>query len=119
MAAIERGRFWRLGWSGDAFEYLLPDAFFAPAGEAIVDSLVRTVFFGAILPAATDLQNMHDPAQNAAIVLASGAGLVDRQMRNDFRPLRIIEPKQVRVQIRVHGSGPQQIAKPLNQNMVN
>jgi hypothetical protein len=44
---------------------------------------------------------MHDPAQNAAIVLASGAGLVNRQVRNDFRLLRIAEPKQVRI----HGSG--------------
>ncbi len=61
------------------------------------DGLVRTVFFGAILPAATDLQNMDDPAQNVPIILASGSGLVNRQVRNDFRPLRITEPKQVRV----------------------
>ena len=115
MATIERNRFWRLGWSGDAFEDLLPDAFFAPAREAIIDGLVRTVFFGAILPAATNLQNMHDPAQNAAIILASGAGLVNRQVRNDFRPLRITEPKQVGV----HGCGPNRLNKPLNQNMVN
>jgi hypothetical protein len=115
MATIERSGFRRLGWSGDAFDYLLPDAFFAPAGEAIIDGLARTVFFGAILPAATDLQNMHDPAQNAPIILASGSGLVNRQVRNDFHPLRITEPKQVRV----HDRGPNRFTKPLSQNMVN
>ena len=82
-------------------EDLVEHAKRAPAQQPIVDGLVRTVFFGAILPAATNLQNMHDPAQNAVIILASGAGLVNRQVRNDFRPLRITEPKQVRI----HGSG--------------
>lgn len=93
MGTIERGRFWRLRWSGNAFEYLLPDTFFAPTREAIIDGLGGTVFSGAVLPAATNLQNMHDPAQNTAIVLASGPGLFNRQVRNDFRPLRITEPK--------------------------
>jgi hypothetical protein len=114
MAAIDRSGFRGLGWSGDAFDYLLPDAFFAPAVEAIIDGLARTVFFGAILPAATNLQNMHDPAQNAPIILASGSGLVNRQVRNYPRPLRIIEPKQVHV----HGCGPNRLTKPLSQNMV-
>lgn len=93
----------------------MPDAFFAPTGEAIIDGLVWTVFLGAILPAATNLEDMHDSAQNTAIIQASGAGLVNRQVRNDFRPLRITEPKQVRV----HGCGPNRLTKPLNQNMVN
>jgi hypothetical protein len=102
MAAIQCNLFGRIAWTGDAFEYLLPNAFLAPAGEAVVDGLVRTIFFGAILPAATNLQHMHDAAQNASIILALGAWLVHRQMRNNFRPLLVIKPKQ----IRIHGLGP-------------
>jgi hypothetical protein len=85
----------------------LRDAFSAPAREAFIDGFVRTVFFAAILPAATNLQNMHYSAQNAAIVRESGTGLVNRRVRYDMRPLRIAEQKQVRIQVRVHGSSPE------------
>jgi hypothetical protein len=37
---------------------------------------VRTVNLRAIFPAATDLQDVHDPAKNTAIILPLGAGLV-------------------------------------------
>ncbi len=87
---------------------------FPSTREAIIDGLVGTVFSGAVLLAAPDLQNMHDPAQNTAIVLASRAGLVNRQVRNYFSQMRISEPKKVRV----HGLAPS-IAKPLNQRKVN
>jgi hypothetical protein len=50
MAAVERNSFGRIARTGYACEYLLPNAFLAPTGEAVVDRLVRTVFFGAILP---------------------------------------------------------------------
>jgi hypothetical protein len=39
---------------------------------------------------------MHDPAQNASIILALRAGLPGRQKRLNLRPLLVIEPKQVR-----------------------
>jgi hypothetical protein len=48
---------------------------------------------------------MHDPAQYAAIVIAFGSGLVGWQMRNDFAPLFIANPKQ----IRIHRFGPRQV----------
>jgi hypothetical protein len=38
---------------------------------------------------------MHDPAQDASIVLALRARLVPRQMRHDLRPLLFLEPKQI------------------------
>jgi len=105
MAAIERDCFGRIAGTGDAFEYLLPNASLAPTRKAVVDGLVRAVCLGAILPAATNLQHMHDPAQDAAIVLALGAWLVHRQVRNDFLPLLVTEPEQVRV----HGLGLHQV----------
>jgi hypothetical protein len=54
---------------------------------------MRTLFFGAILPSEANLQNIYHPAPNAAIILTSGAGLVNRQVWNDFRLLSITEPK--------------------------
>ena len=62
MAAVQRDLFGRVARASNTFKYLLPNASLAPTGEAVVDGLVRTIFFGAILPAATDLQHMHDPA---------------------------------------------------------
>ena len=93
MAGVQRRLFRRINGSRDAFENLLPNAAIAPTGEPVVDGLVRTIFRRTILPAATHLQNVHDPAQDAPIVLALGTGLVRRQMWNDLRPLLIVEPK--------------------------
>jgi hypothetical protein len=39
---------------------------------------------------------MHDPAQDAPIIVALGTALVGRQMRLDLRPLCVIKPKQIR-----------------------
>jgi hypothetical protein len=97
MAGVQRRLFRRISRSGDAFENLLPNAALAPTGEPVIDGLVRTVFLWTILPATADFQNMHDPAQDASIVLARRARLVRRQMWNDFRPLLIVEPKQIRI----------------------
>jgi hypothetical protein len=55
MAAVHRDLLGHFAGTGDAGEYLLPNAFLAPPGEAVVDRLVGTVFFGAILPAAANL----------------------------------------------------------------
>jgi hypothetical protein len=109
MAAVQRDLLGHFAGTGDACEDLLPNAFLAPPGEAVVDRLVRTIFLGAILPAATDLQHMHDPAQDAPVVLALGARLVTRQMQNNLRPLLVIKPKQ----IRIHGLGLQAVDQAL------
>ena len=58
---------------------------------------MRAIVLGAILPAAADLEDMHDPAQDPSIVIALGTRLVCRQMRDDLRPLLIAEPKQIRI----------------------
>jgi len=93
MTGIQGRLFRRIVRRGDALEYLLPNPSLAPPREAVVDGLARTIVLRAIFPAATDLQNVHDPAENASIILALGSGLVRRQMRNDLRPLLVIEPK--------------------------
>jgi len=86
-----------LGGCCHRLEYLLPDAAIAPSGEAIVDGLRGAVFPWAIDPTAADLQDMHDPAQDAPVILALRPGLVRRQVRHDLRPLIVGEPKQMRI----------------------
>ena len=78
MTGIQRRLLRGLGASIDSLEYPLPDAALAPSCEPVVDGLVRTIVVRAILPAAADFQNMHDPAQYAPIILALGARLVRR-----------------------------------------
>jgi hypothetical protein len=112
MAGVQRHLFRWVSRSGDTFENLLPNAPLAPSCEPIVDGLVRAVILRAILPAAADFQNMHDPAQNASIILALGTRLVRRQMRNDLRPLLIVEPKQ----IRIHRLGPMTVDQAIESN---
>lgn len=93
MTAIQRGLLRRLGRSGNGCKDLLPNASLAPAREAVIDCLVRAIVFRAILPAAADLEHVHDTAQNAAVILALRPRLIGRQMRNDLRPLIIVEPE--------------------------
>src|SRR5881398_3214799 len=46
MAAVQRNLFGRIAGTRDACKYLLPNAFLTPTGKAVVDRLVRTIFFG-------------------------------------------------------------------------
>jgi hypothetical protein len=109
MGAVQGDLIRRLGRRRDRLEDRLPDATLAPAGEAIVDRLGRTIFPRAIDPAAADLHDVHDPAQDASIVVALRPTLVRRQVRHDLRPLLIGEPKQMRI----HRPAPELVDQPL------
>ena len=116
MTAIERDLPRRVGRRRDSGEYVLPNPSLAPTREAIVDRLVRTVLARAIFPTASHLLHMHDAAQDAPVILAFGTGLIGWQMRHHFRPLLVVEPKQ----IGAHRSGlPNRLTKPLNPNTIN
>jgi hypothetical protein len=108
MGAVQGHRVWWLGGCCDRLEYFLPDAAIAPPGEAVVDRLRRAVFAWAINPAAADLQNVHDPAENASIVVTLRPRLVRRQTRLDLRPLLVREPEQMRF----HRLAPQSFGQP-------
>jgi len=97
MTAVEGGFLRGIARRCGSLEYFLPDATLAPAGKTIVDGLGRAVFARAVLPAASDLQNMHDAAQNTTVILAFGTRLVRRKVGNDLRPLRIAEPKKTAI----------------------
>jgi hypothetical protein len=97
MAAVQRDLAGSFRRRCDRGEDGLPHAPLAPAREAIVDRFVRPIFRRTILPAASDLLNVHDPAQNPPIIVTCGAALIGRQMRRDLRPLLVAEPKQIGV----------------------
>ena len=75
---------------------LLPEASRGPSMKAIIDCRRRTVARGAILPAATALQHMHDPADHPPIINPARTRTVLRKQWIDRRPLRVAQPKLVR-----------------------
>jgi hypothetical protein len=101
MAAVNRDLMRRRRRSDrHCLKYLLPDASLAPAGKAIVDRLVRTVISGTIPPSTPHLHHVHNPAQNAPIIVAFWTALICRQVRLDLRPLLVTEPEQLGVRKR-------------------
>src|SRR5215831_16446715 len=96
MRAIQCPLLGRLRGISCRLIYSLPNSSCAPSVESIVDRLVRAVFRWAVNPPTSALEHMHDPAQNAPIILALRAALIGWQMWLNLRPLLIIEPKQVR-----------------------
>src|SRR5580704_14682683 len=74
MSAVQRYPIRRLRRSGDRLKYSLPDSSPTPTVEAIVDRLVRAVFWRTVLPPTSHLQHKHDPAQNAPILLRLWSG---------------------------------------------
>ncbi len=78
MTTIQGGLLRWLRRRSDRLKYLLPDAALAPAGETVVDGLVRAIVFRTILPTAADLEHVHDAAQNAAIIFTLRPRLIDR-----------------------------------------
>ena len=95
VTAIEYDLVWGVGTRGNGSEYVLPNAALAPAGETVVDGLVRSILGRAVSPATSDPLDMHDATQYPSIIMPRGTALIGGQMRLYFRPLFIVEPKQI------------------------
>jgi hypothetical protein len=65
-----------------------------PTSEAIVNRCMRSVDFGTIRPAATTLQHVHDPANDATIMFAPHTSHIG--WRIWFDPLLCSSPCQSR-----------------------
>jgi hypothetical protein len=115
VAAIKCHLLRRVLRAGDRRQQLLPDAPFAPPRKTVVNCLVRPILRRTIFPATTDPLHVHDPAQYSTVIFSLWPRLIGRQMRLDFRPLFIAEPKQARI----HGWPPNPLTNLLNQHMVN
>ena len=115
MRAVESHSFRRFSRFGRRLEDALPNSLRTPAVEAIVDRLGRPIFRRTIDPSTSALEHMHDPAQNAPIVLRLHATAIAWNKRLNPRPLPVAKPKQVRP----HLLAPIRLTNPLNLNMVN
>jgi hypothetical protein len=76
-------------------EQVFPDATPCPAHKAIIDRCRRSILGRAITPATAAFQNMHDAADDTAVVRPLDAPDIRRQMRFDPSPLLVAQPKQV------------------------
>ena len=76
-------------------EQVFPDATPRPAHKAIIDRCRRSILGRAIAPATAAFQNMHDAADDAAVVRPLDAPYIRRQMSFDPSPLFVAQPKQV------------------------
>jgi hypothetical protein len=81
--------------SGQFAKQVLPQPSTRPAHETVIDGCRRPVFGRAIAPAASALENMHDPADDPAIVYALDAAYIPRQKRLNSTPLVIAQLKQI------------------------
>src|SRR5882672_4816598 len=110
MRAVEGHSFRRLSRFGHRLEDALPNSLRTPAVEAIVDRFGRPIFRRTIDPSTSALEHMHDPAQNAPIVLRlhaiNGSILAHCPSLNQNKFARICWP-------------PIRLTNPLNLNMVN
>src|ERR1700749_776738 len=75
-------------------EQIFPHATSRPAHKAIIDRCRRSILGRAIAPATAAFQNMHDAANDAAVVRPLDAPYIRRQMRFDPSPLLVAQPKQ-------------------------
>ena len=76
-------------------EQVFPDATPRPAHKAIIDRCRRSILGRAVAPATTALQDVHNAADDAAVVRPLDAPYIRRQMRFDLSPLLVAQPKQV------------------------
>ena len=70
-----------------------PDAAPGPADEAVIDRRRRAILGRAVAPAATAFQDVHNAADDAAIIGSFDPAYVRRQVRFDALPLLIAQPK--------------------------
>lgn len=96
MRAVESHSFRRFSRFGRRLEDALPNSLRTPAVEAIVDRLGRPMFRRTIDPSTSALEHMHDPAQNAPIILRLHATAIAWNKRLNPRPLPVAKPKQDR-----------------------
>ena len=95
MRGVDRLCVCRSPVSGKLPERALPDATPRPADETVIDRRRWTVEFRAIAPAAAALEDMHDAANDAAVVYSLDPANIRRQVSLDPRPLFVAQPEQI------------------------
>jgi hypothetical protein len=95
MRGIYHLRIRRSAKSGQFPEQVFPQAAPRPAHEPIIDRRRRTVLGRAIAPAAAAFENVHDAADDPAIINPLHTANIGRQVRLDPSPLIVAQPKQI------------------------
>ena len=95
MRRIDHLHLGRSPTPGQFAKQVLPQPSTRPAHKAVINGCRRAIFGRAIAPAASALQNMHDPADDPAIVYPLDAAHIPRQIRPNSSPLLVAQPKQI------------------------
>src|SRR5690349_21403525 len=95
MRRIDHLHLGRSPTPGQFAKQVLPQPSTRPAHKAVINCCRRAIFGRAIAPAASALENMHDPADDPAIVYPLDAAHIARQIRLNSRPLLVVQPKQI------------------------
>jgi hypothetical protein len=80
---------------GQFAKQVLPQPAPGPAHEAIIDRRRWAILRRAIAPAASALENMHDPADDPTIIYPLDTAHIPRQIRLNSNPLLVTQPKQI------------------------
>jgi len=95
VGGVDHLRIRRSSTPGQFPEQVFPDATPRPAYETVIDRHVWAILGRAIAPATAALENMHDPADNPAIIDPLHTANIGRQVRLDPSPLLVAQPKQI------------------------
>jgi hypothetical protein len=95
MRRIDHLHIGRSPTPGQFAKQVLPQPPTRPAHEAVIDGCRRAIFRRAIAPAASALENMHDPADDPAIVYPLDTAHVPRQIPLNSSPPLVAQPKQI------------------------
>jgi len=74
-----------------------PNTFGSPSDEAIVERLARTVGLRRVNPTTAGLQDMHDAADDPAIINPRLATRIGRQQRLEARELIFRQPEMITI----------------------
>src|ERR1700739_1829546 len=95
MRRIDHLHLGRSPTPGQFAKKVLPQPPPRPAHKAVINGCRRAIFGRAIAPAASALENMHDPADDPAIVYPLDTAHIARQIRPNSSPLLVAQPKQI------------------------
>src|ERR1700746_3275457 len=94
MRRIDHLHLGRSPTPGQFAKQVLPYPSTRPAHKAVINGCRRAIFGRAIAPTASALENMHDPADDSAIVYPLAAAPLPREVRLNSSPLLVAQPKQ-------------------------
>jgi len=91
---------WRATGGREDLEQCRPDALLRPPHEPVVECLARPIFRRSIYPAASGLQDVNDPTDDASIINARLSSRIGGQVRRYLLELLVRQPEQIPIHSR-------------------